>query len=59
MVSLEWMMHNLGGYNVDGGEVGLGRGPSLHIGHCQWLASAGLACLLVEMLLVIHKIPTD
>jgi hypothetical protein len=50
MVSLEWMMHNVGGYSVAGGEIELGRGPSLHSAHCECPTSASLACLLVEML---------
>jgi hypothetical protein len=35
MVSLEWLMHNVGGYSVAAGEIGPGRWPSLHSGHCD------------------------
>jgi hypothetical protein len=56
MVSLEWMMHIVGGmhcwwveYSVTGGEIGLGRGPHLNSTHCQRPTSATLACLFVEV----------
>jgi hypothetical protein len=57
MVSLEWMMHIVGGihcwwmeYCVAGGKIGLGYRPPLNSSHLQWLASAGLAWLLKMML---------
>jgi hypothetical protein len=42
-------------HSVASGEIRLGCRPSLYNSYGQWLATTGLAWLLVEMLLVVTR----